>query len=464
MYCYKCNALLSEKGYCTSCGADVVVYKKIVGLSNLYYNDGLEKAKVRDLSSAIVSLKRSLKFYKKNISARNLLGLIYYEMGETVSALGQWIISMNIQQDKNIAKDYMKILSSNQAKLDSINQTIRKFNVCLEYCSQDSDDLAVIQLKKLLSDNPHLLQGHQLLALIYIKNQEFEKAYKQLQSALNIDRTNTTTLHLINEITDGNVAHVTKTALKSDEGRKIIKKSKDKVEYHSGNEMIIQPTNIKENNGVWTIINIVIGLIVGAAVTYFLIVPTHSQLVKNKYKVKENESYEELQEKKAEIDSLNNQIAQLRQEIDSSNSRLAGYEGDSGIITGLVNFIEAEKKIVAGDVAAAFESLVAINRDTLPDAVKATWQELYNTCLPQIMSAAEREYKSKNNADLAIKYYQQVLSVDGANEDAVYHCAEAMKKKGSKDEAVQMYNNYLQQFPSGRYVNQVNNSLNQLQK
>ncbi len=462
MFCYKCNAELSEKGYCTSCGADVAVYKKILGLSNLYYNDGLGKAKVRDLSGAIVSLKRSLKFNKNNIPARNLLGLIYFEIGETVSALGQWIISANIQSEKNIAEDYIKTLSSNQGKLDSINQTIRKYNLCLDYCRQEGFDLAVIQLKKLLSVNTHLVQGYQLLALLYMKDEDYDKAYKQLQLAQKIDRTNTTTLHLINEITGGS-GRSSKTALRSDEGVKLIKKSQDKVEYHSGNEMIIQPTNVKENNGLWTIINIIIGLVIGAAVTYFLIVPTQSQIVKDKYKTKENESYEELQEKKAEIDSLNSQLEQIKGQIDSTNAQLANYEGDSGIIPGLVNLVEAEKKFINADVAASFATLVTVNKDVLPDAAKASWQELYDKCLPQIMQEAERQYKSRNNPDEAIKYYQQVLSVDGANEDAIYNCAAAMQKKGANDEAVQMYNNYLQHYPTGKHVNDVNRALGQIQ-
>ena len=36
-------------------------------VSNTYYNIGLEKAHVRDLSGAIVILKKSLQFDKKNI-------------------------------------------------------------------------------------------------------------------------------------------------------------------------------------------------------------------------------------------------------------------------------------------------------------------------------------------------------------------------------------------------------------
>ena len=56
-------------------------------MSNMYYNEGLEKAGVRDLSGAVVSLRHSLQFNKNNIKARNLLGLVYFEMGEAAAAL-----------------------------------------------------------------------------------------------------------------------------------------------------------------------------------------------------------------------------------------------------------------------------------------------------------------------------------------------------------------------------------------
>ena len=52
MRCYKCGCDLSEKDFCTSCGADVGTYKQIIFLSNQYYNEGLERAQVRDLTGA----------------------------------------------------------------------------------------------------------------------------------------------------------------------------------------------------------------------------------------------------------------------------------------------------------------------------------------------------------------------------------------------------------------------------
>ena len=171
MKCYHCGAALVKNDFCTSCGADVKTYKTIIRLSNKYYNEGLEKASVRDLSGAVVCLKQSLKYNKKNIQARNLLGLVYYEMGEIVAALSEWVISKNMKSKKNIVDDYIKAVQSNPAKLEEINQSIKKYNLALIYCKQESYDLAVIQLKKVLLVNPKLIKARQLPIIKYLESE-----------------------------------------------------------------------------------------------------------------------------------------------------------------------------------------------------------------------------------------------------------------------------------------------------
>lgn len=94
--------------------------------SNAYYNDALEKAAVRDLSGAIESLRTSLRFYKMNIDARNLLGLVYFETGEVVEALTEWVISKNYQPRDNAASRYLNEIQNNPSRLDTINQTMQK--------------------------------------------------------------------------------------------------------------------------------------------------------------------------------------------------------------------------------------------------------------------------------------------------------------------------------------------------
>ena len=85
-------------------------YRKIISTSNLLYNRGLEQAEVRDLSGAIATLKEALRYNKYNTRARNLLGLVYFEMGETVDALAEWVISKNLQPVDNLASEYLSYL------------------------------------------------------------------------------------------------------------------------------------------------------------------------------------------------------------------------------------------------------------------------------------------------------------------------------------------------------------------
>ena len=64
MICYRCGSTLTESEFCPECGENVALYKKVISLSNVYYNDGLQKATVRNLSGAINSLQHSIKLNK----------------------------------------------------------------------------------------------------------------------------------------------------------------------------------------------------------------------------------------------------------------------------------------------------------------------------------------------------------------------------------------------------------------
>ena len=169
MICYNCGNVLTNSDYCSHCGMDVSVYKRIVKLSNTYYNAGLTKAKNRDLSGAADTLRRSVKLNKRNIDARNLLGLVYFEMGETVQAFSEWVMSTNIQPDNNPAEKYLVAIQQDKGKVSELNHTIKKFNIALDYAKSGTDDMAIIQLKKVLNQNPNFIKAYQLLALLYLK-------------------------------------------------------------------------------------------------------------------------------------------------------------------------------------------------------------------------------------------------------------------------------------------------------
>ena len=93
--CSNCGAQVRKSGYCSACYMHIKVLRKAYNTSNYYYNIGYDKAAARDLSGAIESLHMSLRYNKKNVMTRNLLGLIYYETGEVVMALSHWVMSVN---------------------------------------------------------------------------------------------------------------------------------------------------------------------------------------------------------------------------------------------------------------------------------------------------------------------------------------------------------------------------------
>ncbi|MDD5900528.1 MAG: hypothetical protein PUC73_06495, partial [Lachnospiraceae bacterium] len=201
MNCPKCGYETGRnRRYCEQCGTDLTVASRLYRLSNRYYNEGLARAKVRDLSGAIIMLKKSLESSKRNIQARNLLGLVYFELGEPVAALGEWIISKHFVQENNPADYFIEKVQSNPAKLDAVNQTVKKYNQALAYAKQGSDDLAMLQLRKAISNNPGYVRALQLLALLYMKNEEYEKAKRCLLRAQKTDVANTTTLAYLAEI------------------------------------------------------------------------------------------------------------------------------------------------------------------------------------------------------------------------------------------------------------------------
>lgn len=451
MKCYVCGNRLSREPYCPSCGTDVFMYKRLVAMSNVLYNEGLEKANVRDLSGAIVSLKESLKYNKMNIDARNLLGLCYFERGEAVLALSEWIISKNYESKKNIADEYIDDLQSNPARLDTIDQTIKKYNQSLNYCYQNSQDLAIIQLKKLLSINENLISGYQLLALLYIETEEYEKARRTLLRAIKIDRNDTTTQRYLKEI--NNILIEQQTDNNGNGGTATIT-PQEIITYQNGNETIIQPVNQKEKRGFSSIINIVIGLVVGLAICWYLILPSRIEKATSENDQKFIAVSEELSAEKAshqeslkKIETDEDTISQMRQQIDE----LTGAKGMVAENDFLIH--AAESYIDDSDNAQmVMDDLSHIGDDFLAES-SSTFQSLYYKLEKLSKADAMAEYndiarsalKTKNYPE-AIEYYTKVWELDKTNSDSLMALAYVYRESGDTNKADELYRQVITDF------------------
>lgn len=466
MNCFNCGCRLSHHDFCTACGADVGLYKRIMNMSNLYYNDGLEKATVRDLTGAVTSLRQSLKFNKNNIDARNLLGLVYFEMGEVVAALSEWVISKNMRPQKNVADDYIEMVQSNASRLESINSTIKKYNQALVYCNQDSKDLAIIQLKKVLSLNPKFVRAHQLLALLYIDSEQWEKAKRELVKCCNIDTNNTMTRRYM-KIVDA--------VLEPDDGVRPDgkKRTEEAVRYQSDNEIIIQPLNVKEpkRSGLGTLFNVAIGVVIGLATMYFLVLPASIKTEKDKANDQVNQISAQLDIKTSTIAELEAERDDLERQITSLQNELEGYVGEGGTLKVFDGLMDAAKGYVeTADVLATANYLEEIEETIDISQTSAAFQELYSALFVKIGPEVSAYYygigyeayrnelyeDAINNLTMAVKY-------DAANRDALFNLANAYKRSEDKDNALMYYQKVIELFPgtqsanrSQRYIDELN--------
>ena len=86
------------------------------------------------------------------------------------------------------------------------------------YARSEDFDLSIIQLKSLLSANPHFVKGYLLLALLYINSDNYERARTTLRRVLKIDKANTLAIHYLHEMgdTDENIIEMSKESVEND--------------------------------------------------------------------------------------------------------------------------------------------------------------------------------------------------------------------------------------------------------
>lgn len=358
--CPHCGAQVRKNGYCSECYLPLSMLKKAQNTSNYYYNIGYDRASARDLSGAIESLLQALRYNKRNVPARNLLGLIYYEMGEAVQAMSEWVMSINYQQENNLATKYLKELKKDPARLESVDQLARKFNMAIQYAHSEDYDLSILQLKSALSDNPHFVKGYLLLALLYIGTDNYEKARVTLRRVLRIDKANSLAVHYLREMgdTEENIIEMRKQnvdndgLLDDDYLEEIVVTEDGRAPKKIEKKNLFQEIKAKKDTSVvrtgqfgqvslakYSGLYMLLGLVFGVLLFSFFILPGQ----KKKLRV-ENEQLiktysEELAGKNSTINSLSAEVDSLTKQIDTLQNGAAQGETDlpdySNVVSGM---------------------------------------------------------------------------------------------------------------------------------
>ena len=409
--------------------------QKFAYQSNYWYNDGLKKAKIRDLSGAILSLRRSLQYNRENIAARNLLGLVYYGRGEVVEALVEWIISKNFKSYENIANYYIKKVQETPSELETINQAIHKYNQCLLYCRQNGEDLAIIQLKKVIAAHPSFLKAHQLLALLYLHTEQYAKARQILRRAHKMDITNEITLAYMHELTQ----------MRSQKVAKLKEEKEQTVTYNLGNETIIQPVSasLKDNAAVLTIVNILIGILVGAAVVWFLISPAVNQKRTENANRNVIALSEEVESRDTQIETLKKELESYRNTSDQAENALQTAQSTQQSYEALMKVAEQYEGGATSN-ADMLDGLFTVSPDALGEQGKAIYDEisgeLFPTMCSRLLARAKENLNESNYADAGTNLEKVVRMEAGYSDgEAMKLLGDAYAGSGDADKAKEAY-------------------------
>ena len=407
-------------------------------LSWLYYNQGLEQAAARDLSGATIKLRQSLQLNKRNTQARNLLGLIYYETGEVIAALQEWLTSQHYQAKDNIAAQYVSSVQRDHIRLRAMTEAAGVYNKALQNCREGNEDIAAIQLRRIVTRNPHYVRAAQLLALIDIKAGKLGQARRILQRINRIDRANPDTLRYLHEIEERarSTGRTAKDLAAEEEG------TSDREAHASGisrirNASIFQP-----------MLNLLIGLALGILTVAFLVVPAIRRNVTQSTNTRIVDYTTTIAEQKDRIGNLETQIEesnavvkQAREQVESSQTEVDSYDG----LLKAYNYMQAEEYIRAAD------EIEKVDATKLSDQAVEIYNSINNTIVAsaydEIAYAANEAHYEERWSD-AIRYYEKALSIDDSDSDNWAFLANSYKQSGETQKAIDTYQEIIDRFPN----------------
>lgn len=440
MNCPKCGREITRwRKRCELCGQDISVYERLAHLSNSFYNKGLERAKVRDLSGAVTMLKKSLEINKENTDARNLLGLVYFEMGEVVAALSEWVISQNFQPQDNDADYFLKKMQSDTVAFDGMTQTIRKFNIALANAKRQDDDLAILQLKRVISQNPKFVRALLLLALVYMKNCEYEKARRCLVRVQKIDVANVTALRYLEEI-----------RLNTQAGGQNQESGKEPEDGGISSQIVPITSYREDKPNFMAFITFFLGLLIGVAVIYYMAVPNIRRSIMEEYNQKERDYSSVISGKDVTISSLESDIRILENQIDDLERTLRREEGytltDYEPLIELLYAYQEYMKLeepTQEQTENLTKDIMELNMSEITDMAS---NSLYNTMLADMRIKAGAVYLeqgmelyAQGNQEGALPLFETAFDYTPDNPEVLYHLARIYHGLGDLEQAKALY-------------------------
>lgn len=448
MNCYNCRTKIrGNREQCPECGADLTLYRRIIFASNRYYNQGLDRARIRNLSGALDSLEQSIQLYSENVNARNLRGLILYEMGEVAEAVTEWSMSLKISPQDNVASQYLGRITTSVQDLNSDANLIRKWNQVVEYIHTDAKDMAIIQLNKMVGQRPSMIKAYLLLALLYMENKNYDRAAAVLKECRRYDSGNPTAQWYRKELKRLNPR----------------KKKREVIDDEPKNEVIIPVRMWNFGTYLTTALYIFAGMLLAFGVMYYVVVPA----VKSEFEKENQDNLNTYQaakmEDQEEIRQLEEKIKELEGDKDDISNQLSEHTQNSeGTLESYDKLIELLVAYGTRDVKQMVDLLpnvdgTAVQTETYQNAYNIVSSYITDDLFNELYSAATdarnetsregiSEEESLEQWKIAMENYENCLLMQPNNPEVIFYLANCYEATGDIEKAKESYDRIVSEF------------------
>ncbi|MCQ2978822.1 MAG: tetratricopeptide repeat protein [Clostridia bacterium] len=426
--CPACNKEIIMQAVCPNCGFNIDIFERAKRISINLYNRGLDEYNNGYILDSITTLEQSLNFYKNNIVARNLLGIIYYQIGEVGMALKHWVLSSNMKKEDNPATKYIQDMDKEKNILDKKNEACKIYNEALAYAKQGNDDIAVIRLQKAITLNPDLLKAYLLLMLCYYKDEETkDKAKQYLEKAKQIDKRSSLMKYYNKEICGEQIVTVKDKEDKKPKKEIVYKEKNSSMYFKIGN------LNISK-------ILVAIILTCSLSLLFSFKLGGFDKVHKNNVKLsEENKKYSQ------EIKDVKKQLDELTKELDE-------YKTEEKKAKDIKQLQEATEEYDAKNYIRAYELIKDIKEDLLSESNKETYLKLKSYLIKEVAREHYNNGKDlfeQEKYDEALEAFEKSLectNTETFSAEVMYYMARVYEKLDKISEAKNMYSRIINEF------------------
>ena len=414
-------------------------------ISNTYYNIAIERLDENDLYMATFFLKKSLIYNKDNIDSRNLLGLIFYRQGDVVEALVQWILSKKYNAEDNLAIDYIDDVQNDPNSQDLFN-AVKIYNEAIDNIDLDRNDLAMMQLYKVLSLNPNHFKSLVLISILLVRIKEYLKAGSFLLRARKIDSGNFQANKIMNYV----LANTKKTEIKEKRLANIYSSKKlESDDFILPRKYIKLSTNQK-------IVFVLIGLLIGSISYHTIIMPIIRSSIGNAANNNVIRYADIVNEQNKQIRDMTIENEQLKTDYDKASVRLKAYEEQNRLFTSQYETLnEIIRLFDEGYISRASREYIDLDKDSITDE---TLLMLLNNARSRIEGLGAKrlcelgtESWNAGNKTQAITYYQLSLGINPNDPETMFLLARLYQSLGRNSDANPLFDKIIAEHPDSNY-------------